>query len=65
METHITDVFARETPDPSDICLGERISLGKCVWGHTFPGGTHITVTLVEAIHIVTYIQDSSLTADL
>ena len=27
-----------ETPDPSDICLGEQISLGKYVWGHTFPG---------------------------
>ena len=25
--------------------FGEQISLGKCVWGHTFPGGTHITVT--------------------
>ena len=29
----------------SDICLGEQISLGKCVQGHAFPGGTHITVT--------------------
>ena len=31
----------------SDICLGEQISLGKCVRGHPFPGGTHITVTPV------------------
>ena len=31
----------------NDICLGEEISLGKCVWGHTFPWRTHITVTLV------------------
>ena len=31
----------------SDICLGEQISLGKCVRGHSFPGGTHITVTPV------------------
>ena len=26
-----------ETPDPGDI-FGKQISLGKCVWGHTFPG---------------------------
>ena len=31
---------------PSDMCSGEHISLGKYVRGHTFPGGTHITVTL-------------------
>ena len=29
----------------SDICLGKQISLGKCVRGRAFPGGTHITVT--------------------
>ena len=29
----------------SDICLGEQISLGKCVRGHTFPEGILITVT--------------------
>ena len=29
------------------ICVwGEHISLGKYVRGHTFPGETHITVTL-------------------
>ena len=35
-----------KTPDPSDM-FGEHMSLGKYVWGHTFPGGTHITVTTV------------------
>jgi len=29
----------------SDIYLGEQISLGKCVRGYAFPGGTHITIT--------------------
>ena len=32
-------------PSMPVISVRERISLGKCVWGHTaFPGGTHITV---------------------
>ena len=42
-ETYIPDVNVAKYG--SDICLGEQISLGKCVRGHTFPGGTHITVT--------------------
>ena len=42
-ETYITDVNVASYG--SDICLGEQISLGKCVRGHTFPGGTYITVT--------------------
>ena len=45
METQITDVFARGNSWPKWYLFGE---LGKCVWGHTFPGGTHITVTPVE-----------------
>ena len=32
-------------PNMPVISAREWISLGKCVWGHTFPGGTHITVT--------------------
>ena len=40
---YITD--ANVAKYASDICSGEWISLGKCVQGHTFPGGTIITVT--------------------
>ena len=43
-ETYITDTNVAKYA--SDICSGEQISLGKCVQGHTFPGGTHVTVTL-------------------
>ena len=34
-----------------DMCMGIHISLGICLWGYTYHGDTHITVTAeVEGI---------------